>query len=186
MGGSNSGAHFNKPDLLISGINYGENLGTNVTTSGTIGAALEAASFGIPSIAISKQTGIGSHHRHTDQDWSVSSHFLSYFANALLKKTMPSDVDILKIDVPDSASFSTPWKLSKLAKTAYYSSSFPNPTTQSKIGDAKVGISIDVETLDPNTDIYVFAVDKCVSVTPLSLDLTSRTDLDFLKRAIEN
>ena len=55
--------HDNKPDLLISGINYGENLGFNVTCSGTVGAALEGASFGIPSIAISKQTEIESHYK---------------------------------------------------------------------------------------------------------------------------
>jgi 5'-nucleotidase len=52
----------NRPDLLVSGMNYGENLGTNVTCSGTVGAALEASSFGIAAIAISKQTDIESHH----------------------------------------------------------------------------------------------------------------------------
>ncbi len=44
------------PDLVVSGINVGENISTDtVTTSGTIGAALEAASYGIPSIAASIQ-----------------------------------------------------------------------------------------------------------------------------------
>ena len=45
-----------KPDIMISGINTGFNIGkAELTTSGTIGAALEAASFGIPSIAISQE-----------------------------------------------------------------------------------------------------------------------------------
>ena len=45
-----------KPDLVISGINIGENLGkSELTTSGTIGAAMEAAVHGIPSIAVSLQ-----------------------------------------------------------------------------------------------------------------------------------
>jgi len=44
-----------KPDLAISGINYGENFGTGITISGTVGAALEAASFRIPTIAASLQ-----------------------------------------------------------------------------------------------------------------------------------
>jgi 5'-nucleotidase len=39
-----------KPDLVVSGINYGENFGTDVTYSGTVGAALEAAAFGIPAL----------------------------------------------------------------------------------------------------------------------------------------
>ena len=45
-----------KPDLMISGINTGYNLGKGeLTTSGTVGAALEAASFEIPTIAISQE-----------------------------------------------------------------------------------------------------------------------------------
>ncbi len=45
-----------RPDLVVAGINYGENLGTGVTVSGTVGAALEGASLGIPSLAISLET----------------------------------------------------------------------------------------------------------------------------------
>lgn len=63
------------PDLLISGINYGENLGVNVTCSGTVGAALEASSHGIPSIAISKQTDLNSHQTYTDQNWMLRNIF---------------------------------------------------------------------------------------------------------------
>ncbi len=42
-----------KPDLIVSGINIGENLGTDVIYSGTVSAAVEGAIFGIPSIAFS-------------------------------------------------------------------------------------------------------------------------------------
>ncbi|HRQ32592.1 MAG TPA: 5'/3'-nucleotidase SurE, partial [Anaerolineales bacterium] len=42
-----------KPDLVVSGINYGENIATGITISGTVGAALEAASLGIPALAVS-------------------------------------------------------------------------------------------------------------------------------------
>ena len=44
-----------RPALVVSGINYGENLGTGVTVSGTVGAALEAATMGIPAMAVSLQ-----------------------------------------------------------------------------------------------------------------------------------
>ena len=47
-------------DLAISGINYGENVGTCVTVSGTIGAALEAAEHHIPAIAASLELAVGS------------------------------------------------------------------------------------------------------------------------------
>ena len=42
-----------RPALVVSGINYGENVGVGVTGSGTVGAALEAAGFGIPALAVS-------------------------------------------------------------------------------------------------------------------------------------
>ncbi|SVC30255.1 uncharacterized protein METZ01_LOCUS283109, partial [marine metagenome] len=44
------------PDLVVSGINYGENLGADLTISGTVGAAWEAASYGVPALAVSLQT----------------------------------------------------------------------------------------------------------------------------------
>ena len=44
------------PDILVSGINYGENVGIGITASGTVGAAMEAASLGIPSLAVSLET----------------------------------------------------------------------------------------------------------------------------------
>lgn len=174
----------NKPDLLISGINYGENLGTNITSSGTVGAALEAASFGIPAIAISKQTDIESHHKYTDQDWKASSHFLDYFAISILTKTIPPDVKVLKIDVPQDATALTPWKVSKLAKTIYYTSVIKNPSVHSRICDAKTEVNIDKETLDPETDIYVFSVDKLISITPLSVDLTSKVNFSMLQETL--
>ncbi|MBI5591839.1 MAG: 5'/3'-nucleotidase SurE [Deltaproteobacteria bacterium] len=174
----------NIPDLLVSGINYGENLGINITSSGTIGAALEGASSGIPGIAISKQTDIESHHRYTDQDWTASSFFLNRFAKSLLSKKIQSDVDVLKIDVPSDATLLTEFKITRLAKVSYYSKAIENPTIKSRIGDGKTIININGAELDPESDIYAFAIDRFVSVTPLSVDLTSRVQLSELQRLL--
>ncbi len=51
------------PDIVVSGINYGENVGSGVTVSGTIGAAIEAATLDIPALAVSMQTGQEHHFR---------------------------------------------------------------------------------------------------------------------------
>ncbi len=67
------------PDLLISGINYGENLGTNITLSGTIGAALQGASMGIPALAVSLQTEFQYHYTYGEVNWSAACYFLSFF-----------------------------------------------------------------------------------------------------------
>jgi 5'-nucleotidase len=166
----------NKPDLLVSGINYGENLGVNITHSGTIGAALEASCFGIASIAVSKQTDIDSHHKFTDQDWTAAIYFVNRFAGILLKEKLQPDVNVLKIDVPCGATPLTKWKITKLAKVAYYTRHIENANENSIIWEGKTIINIDKENIDPETDIYAVAVDKLVSVTPLSVDLTSRVN----------
>jgi 5'-nucleotidase len=174
----------NKPDLLISGINYGENLGINITHSGTIGAALEASSFGIPGIAISKQTAIDSHHKFTDQDWTAAIFFLNRFAKILLKEKLQTDVNVLKIDIPSDATPLTKWKITKLAKTRYYARHNEDANENSRISEGKTIINIDKETIDPETDIYALAIDKFVSVTPLSVDLTSRINPSELKATL--
>jgi 5'-nucleotidase len=173
-----------KPELLISGINYGENLGVNITASGTIGAALEAASFGIPAIAISKQTDIESHHQYTNQDWKAAAHFLNYFSKVLLEKKMPTGVEVLKVDIPTDANPLTPWKVTNLSQTRYYSKVYENPTISSRIGDARTAITFDKKTLDPESDIYALSVDRLVSVTPLNQDITSKTNFSVLEKML--
>jgi 5'-nucleotidase len=173
-----------KPDLLISGINYGENLGNSVTCSGTVGAALEACNYGIKSIAISKQTEVESHNSYTSQDWGASSYFLSMFGSLMLETDLPPDVEALKIDVPDDATTDTQWKITRLARTFYYSKVIAEPTAQSRVCDAKTQIVVDRKSLDPESDIYALAIDRVVSVTPLSLDLTSRVPLSEVQRRL--
>ncbi len=168
------------PDLLISGINYGENLGINITSSGTIGAALEGASFGVPGIAISKQTDVSTHLHYSDQDWSASIHFLKKFAKRMLASRLPDDVDLLKIDVPENASPSTRWGVTKLARCAYYFKTIENPTLDSKLGEGQTIIKVDGDNIDQSSDIYAIAKEKIVSVTPVSLDLTSRVQFEEL------
>ncbi len=169
-----------KLDLVVSGINYGENLGINVTSSGTVGAALEAACSGIPAIAASKVTDTESHRNFTDQDWTASIHFVRKFANLIINQDLLPDVEVLKIDVPDLATRSTPWKITKLANTGYYTKAIENPSLETKIGDGKTIVSFKREKITPDTDIYATAIDKIVSITPLSTNLTSRIGLSEL------
>ncbi|MDH3942758.1 MAG: 5'/3'-nucleotidase SurE, partial [Anaerolineae bacterium] len=53
------------PDLVVAGINYGTNFGTGVTVSGTVGAALEGVTHGIPSMAVSLETHKRYHLTHS-------------------------------------------------------------------------------------------------------------------------
>ena len=65
-----------RPALVVSGINYGENLGSDVTGSGTVGAALQAAELGIPGLAVSLETDKAYHFNHgQDVHWDAAAHF---------------------------------------------------------------------------------------------------------------
>ena len=74
-----------KPDLIVSGINYGYNLGDDVTYSGTVAAAFEGILLGIPGIAISQgaPTASGSDfRRHESYDFEPSADFLAWWSSA--------------------------------------------------------------------------------------------------------
>ncbi len=170
-----------KPALLISGINYGENLGNNATQSGTVGAALQGAGMGVPSIAVSLETDEHYHFNYGDVDWCVAEHFLTYFARKVLASQMPFDVQVLKLDVPAKATVDTPWRVTRVARQAYYTGYYESPSVTTKLGEGVLIKEIDNAALAPDSDIRTFIHDGLVSVAPLSLDLTSRTDFDVLK-----
>lgn len=175
-----------KPDILISGINYGENLGNMITCSGTVGAALEASSHGVLALAVSLQTDIASHHAYTDQDWEAPSYFVKKFATLALANELPPDVDIIKIDIPDTATEETGWKMTRLSRVSYYTKYIENTSIESRVCDHKTKIQLDRERLETDSDIYALAVERLVAVTPLSLDFTSRVDLEVLRNAFSN
>lgn len=168
--------HERKPDLIVSGINYGENLGSNITISGTVGAVLQGASYGIPGLAMSLQTDIGNHRRHVKLEWAAASHFCRMFASMILTGPLPADVDILNVNVPSVAAAKTPWKVTRLSRQNYFVNHMANPTSTSTIGEAVCRFGFDEALLEPDSDIQAIC-SNLVSVTPVSMDLTSRIDL---------
>ncbi len=176
-----------RPDLVVSGINYGENVGTGVTISGTVGAALEAASHGIPALAMSLETEAEQHHSYsTEVDFSAAAYFTACFARQLLEKRFPPDVDLLKVDVPSSANRQTPWQVTRVARQRYYVPTIPPRKSWDEPGPVgyKEAAILDAEHED--SDVYVLRVRRQVSVSPLSLDMTSRVDLDDLNRILHD
>ena len=82
-----------KPHLVVAGINKGENLGDDVTYSGTVSAAMEGTLLGIPSFSISI-SGEGDYH------FDVAARFAQQLASQILKKGLPRDT-LLNVNVPD-------------------------------------------------------------------------------------
>ena len=92
-----------KPDLLISGINVGENLSCTITTSGTLGATFEAASLGIPSIAVSLQIDredLKFRNGVQDIDYSFAIKVLHNVVEKFVERGMPDGVSILNLNIP--------------------------------------------------------------------------------------
>jgi 5'-nucleotidase len=164
-----------EPSLVVSGVNYGENITTSVTCSGTVGAAFEAAAQGIPALAVSLQVDPTLYLSHdTSVDFSVAGHFARLFGERWFSDGLPFDVDVLKIDVPSAATRESAWRITRLEKQAYFLPLPPKREKPDAVGP--LGYTVDIpEDVDPNTDLGAL-LDGVVSVTPLSLDMTSRID----------
>src|SRR5512143_421400 len=101
-----------RPSLVVSGINYGENVGLGITISGTVGAAMEAAGLGFPALAVSLQVETQYHLTHSeDIDFSTAAYFTAYFAERLLTKKFPPEIHLLKVEVPTHATPETGWQI---------------------------------------------------------------------------
>jgi 5'-nucleotidase len=165
------------PSLVVSGINYGENCGNGVTISGTVGAALEAASLGIPALAVSQVTPRDLHLSYsTDVDFSAAAFFAQKFGLWLMEHDTPDDVDVLKLDVPLDATPETDWKMTRLSRRRVYWPTRPERVALSDVGRMGYRFNYDPAKAEPDSDVYVVLHEKLVSLTPMSLDMTSRTD----------
>jgi 5'-nucleotidase len=174
-----------RPDLVVAGINYGENVGTGITLSGTVGAAIEAGALDIPALAVSLQVEFDLWLSHSkDIDFSPSAHFTRLFAQSILEKGLPPDVDLLKVDIPDNATIQTPWHATRVARHRYYLPYPEREGTWEDKGRISAYVGVKPGEVPEDSDVYAIAFGKFVSVTPLSIDLTSRVDLQTLENNI--
>src|SRR3990172_12188580 len=152
------------PDLVVSGINYGENLGTGVTVSGTVGAALEAASLGIPALSISLQTEQEFHLSYSPEvDFSTAAYFACHFGELLIGHHLPADVAVLKVDVPSGATPQTPWEITRLSHIRYYIPTPPERKKWDQPGIVGYRVTGAPEQDIRDSDVYAVRVKSVVS-----------------------
>ncbi|PJA53025.1 MAG: 5'/3'-nucleotidase SurE, partial [Candidatus Marinimicrobia bacterium CG_4_9_14_3_um_filter_48_9] len=83
-----------RPDLVVSGINQGANLGIDIIYSGTVAGAYEGSVLGVPSMAISLNS-------FTRKDFTPAAHYAKYFAEKILTHGLPKGT-LLNINIPDA------------------------------------------------------------------------------------
>jgi len=163
-----------KPDMVVAGINYGENVTTAITSSGTVGAVLEAASMGIPAVAVSLETLHDQHLSYsTAVDFSSAAHFTHLFSRLLMARGLPEGVDLLKVDVPSDATPATAWEWTRLSRRRYYQPTRPSRSSWEVPGTIGYELVADLATEPEGTDIHCLLKKRLVSVTPLTLDLSA-------------
>ena len=166
-----------EPDMVISGINDGPNLGDDVLYSGTVAAAMEGRFLGLPTMALSLVSGDS---RRFETAGQVARDLLI----RLTEKPLPADT-ILNINVPDSSYE----KISSSVVTRLGHRHRAEPVVRSKDPKGKeifwVGPPGSGQDAGPGTDFHAVAQGQ-VSITPLQVDLTRHADLDQLTRWMED
>jgi 5'-nucleotidase len=153
-----------RPDLIVSGINHGGNLGDDVHYSGTVSAALEGAIMGIPSIAVSLVV------RDAKAHWKPAANFAAKLAKWVLKEGLPKGV-ILNVNVPNVPQNKIKgYSFVKLGKRNYGDIIVEKFDPRGKkyfwIGGDETGY-----TNIPGSDCNVILENK-ISITPLKVDVT--------------
>lgn len=158
-----------KPDLVISGINHGANLGENAYYSGTVGAAREGALHHIPSIAMSLCS------KHAAAKFENAARVARSAAEMILKEGLPDQV-LLNVNVPEPWSGGVKFTRQSEKITRNQLSEGKDPRGRTYFWLFEQRIDKDVE---PDTDYAaIFAGD--VSITPLHLDATHTQSLNHL------
>ncbi len=161
------------PALIVSGINYGENVGNGVTISGTVGAALEAASLGVPALAVSQSAHTMYHFSHSDAvNFAVAADWGKHLARRILERGMPRGADVVNLNLPEGAQPTTPWRWTRVSRLNY----FRSIVKATRRGKSLKGyeLALDLDSLERDSDVRAVLVDRVVSVSPLTFDLTAR------------
>ncbi len=164
------------PDLLLSGVNRGGNLGEDVTYSGTVAAAMEAMLLGVPAIALSQLVRNGESTR-----WATAEALAGDLIRRLTALSWPKDV-LLNVNFPDlPADRVRGVEIVELGRRKV-GGQFEQRTDPRGRPYYWIGPMRDEEPR-PGTDIGAVH-DGAISVTPVHLNLTHRPTMKALRKAL--
>lgn len=152
-----------RPDIMVSGINHGANLADDVTYSGTVAAAMEASLLGVPSIAFSLVS-------RTKFDFAPAARFAKAFVQTALKQKLPKN-SLFNVNIPGGVEPSG-YAVTRLGKHSYGNDVVEKDDPRGRKYYWIGGTSFSHEDI-PGSDCNAIFRDRCVSVTPLHLELTN-------------
>ena len=168
-----------RPDLIVSGINHGANLGDDITYSGTVAAALEGIVLGIPALALSQQSSRGGMGYVSGEfDFGVAAPFAAELVRGLVDTPMPA-ATLINVNFP--AGEPTGIEVTKLGKRLY------NDELK-LVGEDSEGGRRRYEIYgwqpgfedEAGTDLSAVSQGR-ISVTPIHFDLTDHGGLERLR-----
>lgn len=159
-----------RPDLVVSGINHGANMGDDTIYSGTVAAATEGYLFGLPAIAVSLVSA-------ADANYATAARVVLQ----LLRQAKTPPVQLLNINVPDLPFAALGGiEVTRLGKRhkAEPVIKATNPRGETVYW---VGAAGDAQDAGEGTDFHAVAQRK-VSITPLQIDLTATAQMDSVRQ----
>ena len=158
----------NLPDIVVSGINYGANLGDDVTYSGTVAGALEASVFGLPGIAVSLAT-------RSDYDFQYAAEFAAKLTAKVLREGLPKGI-LLNVNVPPGEIRGVQWAHQgiKSARSLIHEGVDPRGRPYLWIGEQQTIWQ------EESTSDYAAIKQGFVAITPLRAELTDYSALEQL------
>ena len=174
-------AHGFKPDLVVSGVNVGENLSIQHTLySGTIAVAFEAALMGIPAIAFSADVGLFNEFRDPRLSSAVRA-VAGTLAEWVLRGGMPEGVDVISVNFPSPEALRGCVRLTRAARRRWRPAFEVRLDTRGRPYYWLQPIPLQAP---PGSDVYAVMSEGCVSVTPLRVDLNPPSPGELLGNVI--
>lgn len=165
-----------RPDLIVSGINKGANLGDDITYSGTVSAAIEGTLLKIPSIAVSLDS-------RNSFDFDAASKFALLLSRYVIEQKIPEDV-LLNVNIPALPSDEIRGiRITKQGKRIYNEPVVEKTDPRGRLyywigGDELEYVEIEDSDIQSVKQGYV-------SVTPVKLDLTDHGYLSELRQLLK-
>ena len=177
-----------KPDLVISGINIGANMGEDITYSGTAAAAMEAVLQGIPSIAISQVCKKGCKDINNEWDFALAKQTITSLARKILENSFPlEERKFLNVNIP-------PIKVDecngiRITNAGYREYGNDTHRHHNPRGEEFYWVGLHPliwkESKNKTCDFEAIKANY-ISITPIMLDLTSYGDIENMNTWLNN